>query len=143
MCLEPPSLGQNIRGLKKKRTKRSCEKEWKELMSKTSGRIEIITEFNWLKGISRPQGGWIVWPLLSDPGRMEVEVQQGKSHRSWLTLLPLQTQPHMATNTSGHRRKDKPENEDGSRHNCFLHWKSCLEPMASRDSSFRVAQADS
>lgn len=29
----------------------------------------------------------MVWPLLSDPGSREVEAQQGKSHRSRLTLL--------------------------------------------------------
>lgn len=40
LCLKPSSLGENIRGLKKKRTKGSCEKEWKELMSKISDRIE-------------------------------------------------------------------------------------------------------
>lgn len=84
----------------------------------------------------------MVWPLLSDPGSREVEAQQGKSHRSRLTLLSLRTQPRLATNTSGHGRKVKPENGDGLRYNCFLPWKSCSEPMASRDSSFHMAQAD-
>lgn len=51
----------------------------------------------------------MVWPLLSDPGSREVEAQQGKSHRSRLTLLSLRTQPRLATNTSGHGRKVKPE----------------------------------
>lgn len=78
--------------------KENQEKVWKRMerinvKDVWRDRKEIIRKLSWSKGISHCQGGWMVWPLQSDPGGREVLMQQDKSHSSWLTLLLFQIQP--------------------------------------------------